>query len=342
MSAPVLLVANPDPIHVGGHLLGAARKLRVDLQIADSRDAFRAPAWKRRVNWWLNGHRPAALREFSDRVVSVVRTGGVRCLLSTGIAPIDANSLRVIGSLGVRRLNFLTDDPWNAEHRAPWFLRAIGEYDHVFSPRRANLDELLALGGPEVSHLPFAYSPDVHYPELPVTPEECRRFSADLAFVGGADRDRVTALSPFVAAGFDVALYGGYWDRYAATRSHARGFVNHKEVRKAIGGAKVSICLVRRANRDGHSMRSFEVAAMGGCMLVEDTAEHRDMFGLDGDAVVYFRTPAEGVDLVRTLLGDASRRATLSTRVRALIGSENHTYAARLLRMVASAEQAVA
>jgi hypothetical protein len=48
-------------------------------------------------------------------------------------------------------------------------------------------------------------------------------------------------------------------------------------------------CPVRRASRDGHIMRSFEIAAVGGCMLAQDIDEHREIFGSEGEAVVYFR-----------------------------------------------------
>ena len=330
----LLIIGNPDPIHVGAHLLRAARGSGIDARIADSRAAFDATPWRRRFDWWIRGHRPSALGPFREQVVETVRDEGIDCVLATGLAPLDVEALRALGRHGVRRLNFLTDDPWNLEHRAPWFSRALREYDHVFTPRQANIDDLLGLNGPTVSYLPFAYAPDAHYPELPATAEERRRYEADLIFAGGADPDRVRAVVPFIDAGIDVALYGGYWDRHKETRAQARGFLDGNELRKAIGGAAVSLCLVRRANRDGHAMRTYEVAAMGGCMLVEDTPDHRDLFGEDGEAVVFFRTPADAVDRLRALLNDAPRRAALALRVRERIARGDHTYAARLRHML--------
>jgi len=336
----LLIIGNADPVHVGAHLLDAARTLRLDACFADTRQAFDAPRWRRRVDWWLRGHRPSALRAFSDSVVNRVETEGIGCVLTTGLAPIDAEALATLRRAGVRRLNFLTDDPWNPEHRAPWFARALRAYDHVFTPRRANIADLMALGGPSVSYLPFAYAPDLHYPESPATADERRRFGADLVFAGGADRDRLRALAPFIEAGFDVALYGGYWDRHKETRAHARGFLAGSELRKAIGGAAVSLCLVRRANRDGHAMRSYEVAAMGGCMLVEDTPDHRELFGDDGEAVLYFRSDVDAVDQLRALLADAPLRAAMALRVRDRIRRGDQTYAARLRRMLTPMSEA--
>jgi hypothetical protein len=78
----------------------------------------------------------------------------------------------------------------------------------------------------------------------------------------------------FMPHGSPVLLAGAYWDRYPAFRAYALG------IKRALtAAAKVNLCLVRRANRDGHVMRSFEIAAIGGCMLAQDTDEHRDIFG---------------------------------------------------------------
>jgi spore maturation protein CgeB len=87
-------------------------------------------------------------------------------------------------------------------------------------------------------------------------------------------------------------------------------------------------------------MRTYEVAAMGGCMLVEDTPDHRDLFGQDEEAVVYFRTSTEAVERLRALLADAPRRAALALRVRERIVRGEHTYAARLRQMLAPLSEA--
>jgi spore maturation protein CgeB len=84
-------------------------------------------------------------------------------------------------------------------------------------------------------------------------------------------------------------------------------------------------------------MRSFEIGAVGGCMLAEDTAEHREIFGDDGEAVVYFRSAREAADRARSLLGDSAERARLSIAIKARISGGGHTYRDRLLSMLRSA-----
>ena len=332
----LLIVGNPGAVHVGAHFLEACATRGVEARLCDTRDAFASSFVRQKVNWWMRGHRPARLREFSDQVVQTVREMRPDALLTTGIAPIDAVALRAIGALGVPRLNYLTDDPWNPAQRAPWFMDALAHYDHVFSPRRANLSDLAALGL-TTTYLPFAYAPAIHFPEPAPTPEGRAACDTDVVFIGGADADRVPMVRAFIDAGLSVALYGGYWDRYVETRTHARGHLDPDGVRHAIAGARVCLGLVRRANRDGHSMRSFEVPAMAGCMLIERTDEHRALLGEDGDAVAYFGDAQEAVERARSLIAAPEVAARLRTRGHSRITTGNHTYADRLMVMLAAA-----
>src|SRR5262249_52167594 len=75
----LLIVGNADPVHLGAHLLHAARSIGVNVTLADTRAAFEAPIWRRRFNWWLRGHRPSALGPFGEQVVQTVRDEGIDC-----------------------------------------------------------------------------------------------------------------------------------------------------------------------------------------------------------------------------------------------------------------------
>ncbi len=332
--ASLILVGNPGPVHVGSHFDKGARNLPCHVTFLNAEEAFHSSRLIAKMNWSLCGHRPARLEEFSETVVRACREVQPRWLLSTGIAPITKDALQTAGALGVERLNFLTDDPWNSHHKAPWFMRALPHYDRVFSPRKSNLDDLHALGCPRVSHLAFAYSPETHFADPPATSDETSRFSSDMVFAGGADRDRLPYFAALANAGFRIALYGGYWERYPETRDHALGHADPHTVRKAIGGSKIALCLVRRANRDGHSMRTFELAASGACMLVEDTKEHREILGPDGEAAVYFRTIPEMVQKSRWLLDHPEERRRLASAAQSRIVNGQNTYRDRLAAML--------
>jgi len=330
----IVIVGNPDEVHVGRHLMHAAHEMGIEATLCDTRAAYAGSKIQRTVNWRLRGHRPANLRAFSQRVVETCEEREPSCVITTGIAPVDEQAMRRLGELGIRRSNFLTDDPWNEAHHAPWFTEALAHYDDVRTPRTANLTELRALGCRRVTYLPFAYAPDIHFADPPSDESERRQFDADVVFVGGADPERVEWMLPLITAGLRVALYGGYWERHKETRAAARGMADAATVRKAIGGGATALCLVRRANRDGHSMRSFEVPAIGACMLVEDTEEHRQIFGDAGQAVEYIASPDAAFERATSLLADRLERQRLSQSAHALIVSGHHTWRDRLHAML--------
>jgi hypothetical protein len=330
MNGRLLLVANPGAEHVGAHLLSAARSMNLEVRLHDVIEAFGGPRWKTSINWWLRGRLPPRLDAFSAAVLESCREFRPSWMLSTGIAPLTPATIEEMRRMGIASFNFLTDDPWNRWHRAPWFMRALPSYDAVFSPRRANIEELRALGCRRVEYMPFAYSPDVHFPEASPT----ALVNHDVAFIGGGDRDRMPPVIALIEAGIHVALYGGYWDRDRRTRPFARGFVGPRELRWVTGGSKVVLGLVRRANRDGHSMRSFEAPAMRACLLTEDTAEHRDIFGEEGECVLYFRDHPQMVQKAHLLLSDASLRERLAEAAYTRITGGGNTYRDRLERMI--------
>jgi spore maturation protein CgeB len=250
-------------------------------------------------------------------------------LLTTGLAPVNVDALKRIRDLGVRRCNYLTDDPWNRVHRSRWFFHALTEYDFIFTPRGSNINDLHRATDARIRYLPFAYDPDLFYP-IELTPVERVTFDSDVVFAGGADRERVPYLAALGHAGMNVAVYGGYWERFPETRSMARGPIGVELLRKAIAGARIALCLVRRANRDGHAMRTFEIPAVRACMLVEQTEEHVALFGPEGDAVMYFSTVSEMLERAAWLLSRPEERLRMAEAAHRLIVERGHTYHDRL------------
>ncbi len=338
-TARLLIVGHTETMHVGSHLGRAADALSVVAEICDAANAYAGPAWRRRADWWLRGRRPVRLEAFSTEVVQAARRFQPTMVLTTGVAPVHTKALDALGEMGIVRANFLTDDPWNPAHRAPWFFEALGHYDHVFSPRQANLADLGRVGQAEVHYLPFGYDPAVHFVEPPASADEASGYAADVMLAGGADPDRVAVIAALVGAGLGVAVYGGYWDTFAETAGSARGRLDAAGLRRATGAATVCLGLVRRANRDGHAMRSFEVPAMGGCLLAEDTSEHRAIFGPEGAAVLYFTTPNHAASQARRLVADPDLRQRLANRAHALVAGGGHTYRDRLAVLLGLASE---
>jgi spore maturation protein CgeB len=319
--------------HIGGSLWRAATHLGIATARFDTSDAESGNRILRAARWHLGDGRPPGMTRFCESVVACCRLSLPQVLIATGRAPLTGAVLRTLKAMGIVCVNYSTDDPWNRALRASWHIRVLPEYDAIFTTRRANIGNFAAIGCGQVHYLSFGYDEWLSCSRVGPVHEP----APEVLFVGGADRDRVAFMSEFIRAGPRVALVGGYWERFPAMRPYALGQRPPEALCALTAAAKINLCLVRRANRDGHVMRSFEIASLGGCMLAEDTAEHREIFGPDGEAVVYFRNPRDAAERARSLLADPSERARLSAAVHARISGGAHTYRDRLVSILEAA-----
>ncbi len=328
----ILVVGMAQRGHVGSFFLEAARSTGKEARLEDAKDAFEAATWRRRVNWWLRGHRPADLAGFSQRVLNVAEEFGADIVIATGLAPLDVACISALRQKQTITVNYSTDDPWNPRQRGRWFLDTLPHYTAIFTPRRSNVSDFSSHGCKNVYYLPFAYEPSLHFVERPTVEEE-KNFAADVVFAGGADRERLPLLKALIETGLRVDLYGAYWGREPATRARWKGHAEPQTLRKAIAAAKVCPCLVRRANRDGHAMRSYEVPAIGGVILAEATDDHKEMFGEEG--ALYFRDIPEMITKAKWLIAHQADARQMAECARVRVTAGPNTYRDRLETILA-------
>jgi spore maturation protein CgeB len=225
--------------------------------------------------------------------------------------------------MGIKLANFSTDDPWSKGQFASWFMKALPSYDYVFTPRQANFEDLKSLNGPEIHPLPFAYAPDLHFPaqddESPKT--------MDVLFYGNVDPDRSPQLEALVSSGLRLTLY-------AASRLTPRlipsfhGYADPATMRRAVAQAPVSLVIGRKSNRDTHAMRSYEIPAMRGCILAEDSKDHRLLYG---DSAHYFNDIPSLIASALNLVHSAPlQRQHLRDSILRKVISGRNTYGDRL------------
>jgi spore maturation protein CgeB len=326
----LMIVGGEGGTHIGGSLHRAAVALGWNVEFRDSRLAYGNWNWFQRFSWHFAGRRPTRLGTFNHAIDAAARHVRPRVLISTGLAPLTARTLVKLRARGVRCLNYSTDDPWNPGQRATWFLKTLPLYDHIFSARRSNMEDFRKVGA-NVSYLPFGYDPELFFP-TPVAVNQTVPF--DLLFVGGADDDRASMLNEIARSGLRVALYGDYWDRYESLRQYYHGRADVPLLRKLTGRAAVNLCLCRRSNRDGHVMRSLEIAAIGGFMLAEETQEHRELFGEEGECVLYFGTEREAIEKARWAMEHPSEQRRMAAASHNRIVGGRNTYRHRLQKML--------
>jgi hypothetical protein len=282
-----------------------------------------------------SGRRPLHYQKFNKELIERARSFRPDVVLMVKGAAVAPSTLRELRSMGRPYLvNFATDDPFNPATNTPAILQGLELYDLVCSPRRAAMADIARASGGRVEYVRFGYKPTVHFPEPPSSSERSR-FETDVTFIGGADADRVPFFEHLTRSAPDVrlALYGGGWDSHQDLRRHYRGFALGEGFRNAIGAASISINLVRRANRDGHVMRTFEVPACGGFMLAERTEEHQELFTED-EHVGFFDDANELAEKVAHYLSEPDRTRAMAADCHQLVVTAGHTYKDRLLEII--------
>lgn len=333
-----LLIANLTFYHVGAFLanaLGALDLPHISLDVSQY-DKNHFPPVIYKVAHRLMGRRPLGYWRLNRDILTAARDLRPEMVLATGAAPVAEQTLRELKkTTGAVLVNYATDDPFNRAASPRWAAAKIPLYDLYASTKRNIMSDVQARGCRNVAFVPFGYDPCLHFPEAFASSEERDKFSCDVVFIGGGDRDRYPYFEALVGAlpGIRLHLYGLYWERSRVLAPYARGFALGRDYRLAMHGAKIAPCLVRRANRDGNVMRSFEVPACGAFMLAERTAEHQEIFRED-EEVAYFGSPAEFVEKVQHYLGHDGERERLAKAGYRRVVAGNHTYADRLQQIL--------
>ena len=225
--------------------------------------------------------------------------------------------------IGCRLAIWNVDNPFHANVSSYQSLRHIQKADVYFIWARYLMDALHSAGAQRVEFLPFAFDPESH-PDEAIAPEESRRWSSDLCFVGTWDAEREVALKPLANQGFDLAIYGQGWLKNSPLESPLRRYIRsdslwQQDVVKAFKGAKLVLNLLRRHNWQGHNFRTMEAAGIGGgALLTPQTKDQAEVLFRDGDEIFCYAGKVLDPSLIRSLLlqPDCLRRAAESAQRR--------------------------
>lgn len=283
--------------------------------------AFYRLAGKRSWEWW--SYQQLLLRQVQELKPDLV--------LVTGILPLDARIFKAIKSQGGQIVNYLTDDPWNPIHKRRSFIGNLPAYDHIFSTKKSLECRLKQAGTSSTSWLPFAYDPELHYP---VQTEAV----VDVVFIGTGAEERVPWLKAITELpGIQRRIHGNSWRGISTPGWEQLPAVTGENYCKAINGAKVVLGLLRAANKDQSTDRSYEIGAIGGCGLYQDTEEHRQLLA-EYPEEGFFEDPTSLAKRVKDLLDDPGLQQRLRSIGAKVIRTPQNTYAARLQSILRWAE----
>jgi spore maturation protein CgeB len=267
---------------------------------------------KRSMEWWT-------YQKQLDRVVNKYKP---KAVIVTGILPLKHEIFESIHSYGGKIVNYLTDDPWNQIHYRKSFVQNIKHYDHIFSTKDALQLELRAEGCTSTSWLPFAYDPSLHKP-VGASKE------TEVIFVGTGAEERLPWLNALNdLTGIKKQVYGNGWSKLSTPGWDQMQAVTGDDYCYVIEKAQIVLGLLRSANRDLSTDRSYEIGAIGGCGLYKDTIEHRKLLQGYPDAG-FFNSPDDLRRAVINLLKYPDLQWRLREAGKHSICRPEHTYAAR-------------
>lgn len=328
---PILIVGKSGGSNIGQSFLGAAHSLGMDALLLKDKEAWSKNRVLNKVFRIFFDKKGPNTKEFSRNILNIVQEKKIKLVFVTGDACVLKNTINELKKRKIICVYFSTDDPWNLSNSSKWLLESLKNYDLILTPRKESVSDFLELGCKTVNWVRFGYDQNLIQKALSL---EKIQNSFPVLFVGGCDKDRSKFFGDFFAAGGRTNFAGGYWDNHKKFKDFSLGLLEISDVLGLSRSAKINLCLVRRANRDGHVMRTFELAALGCCMLVEDTADHRDIFGADGENVMFFSSPEIAAAKTEYLLNNPNEIVRLSRAVRRHILIGGNSYEDRLTQIL--------
>jgi spore maturation protein CgeB len=337
--ANLAIVGAKGGSNIGESFWKAALDLGFNVSFFETQWAYSSRPWLNSLCWRFADRRPIHQSRFQENLLAKAVSQSFAVLISTGLNPLSLACLIRLREYGVHCLHFSTDDPWNSSQKSHWFLSSLSAYHRIFTPRHSNFCQFDALAPGRVSWLPFGFdhhairrSHDVSLGKV----TQPTNLSSSLFFVGGADSQRSSFMGELQCHGVPLLLVGDYWDRFQGDKSICLGHKPPAVIAQWTKAAYVNLIIPRHANRDGHTMRSFEAAALGGCLLVEDTPDHRQIFGDDGDCVMYYADALECSQKFFYLRRNPIMRRRLALAVQQRVWNGSNSYADRLQTMLAA------
>ncbi len=310
----ILIVGAAGPHRSETAIARAARTLGHQVRILD---AF---GWRGRIGRWSE----RLLRWQADRFAPdfVLCT---RHAMAAGEAPLQA-------ILRGRRSAFWYFDPPTPLPEPVIHLARLTRQS--FATYGFQLDPLRLAGAPEALFLPQGFDPVSDGP----ADHAPARYRCDLAFVGSGQYPRRYGILRAFAAAASLQIRGPFWDDAPRDLPLAGGRVRGRAFAQVVRGAALSLGVhalddQRQEHRGGTSNRLWKVLGAGGCFLGE-YVDQIEEFARHGEHALWYRDPAEGVELARAALADPGMRDRLAAAGHAH-ALAHHTYAHRLTQLLA-------
>ena len=227
-------------------------------------------------------------------------------------------------------VNWTLDDMFAKHNRSMYYTMSIKYYDLVVTTKSYNCDnnELPSLGVKNILFKDNSFLPLLHKPCYLCDEAS---YSHDVIFIGSAELDRLKLMNAMALSGIVINIYGVGWERKTFARyMHKNLIIHHQELRgdsysDALSCSKISLCFLRKVNRDLQTARTVEIPACGGFMLAERTDEHQKMF-LEGVEAEYFEGIDELIEKTKYFMENENERVVIALNGRERCLKSNYSF----------------
>jgi spore maturation protein CgeB len=332
MSYKILIIGYTSQVYdVGSAFVRSAKELNLSVSVSNIQNyqISMQKFWgkliyrindKRTLEWWKFNHDTQELIEqFEPEIILV-----------TGLISLSEEIFKISQKINARIVNYLTDDPWNPYMCSQRFIKTLPLYNSIFSTKKAIIPDLIKNQVQKVEFLPFAFDPWLHH----IDDNIAKKDIPDICFIGTADQQRQKFFQNFPQKiTGKLGLYGAGWDKINHLQAYSKYFLYGDAYCQVIKQCKINIGLVRRANRDGHAMRSYEIPACGGVGIYEDTPEHRQLFS-NYPEYGFFTSPEELAEKCNFLIKSLDEREKMRFLGHQVVATNINTYTHRLRTII--------
>lgn len=297
------------------HRQRAFERLGFEVTVLEVRKLLPASSWVDRFEWHVSPGVLGSVVETRLRPWLAAREP-FHLVFVDGGSLITEASVKLLKQHARRVVNFNHDDPFGRRDGARFraYRRAVPAYDLLTVVRKTNVQEATAAGAKDILLHPMV-SDDLEHSPRHMTPELASQWQSDVAFVGSWMPERGPFLLDLTRRGVPLTLYGPRWNKSPEwselKRFHRADYLDGDSYAYAVQGARISLGLLSKGNRDLHTTRSMEIPALGGLLCAERTPEHLDWYE-EGREAVFWEDSAECARVCLELLHDEPRRSSIA------------------------------
>lgn len=203
--------------------------------------------------------------------------------------------------------------PDNMEERhnqTLWFVKGLKYYDFYITTKSYTVNWFKKMGVKNVMFINKSFEDTFHYPRV-ISKEDKIRLGGEIGFIGAWEKERCESILYLVDNGLPIRVWGDKkWDKYKnyndLLKIEGRGLYT-EDYAKALSAFDISLCFLRKMNKDLQTARTMEIPACGSLLMAERTNEHESLFE-DGKEAVFFSNNQELFEKCRYYLEHPEER----------------------------------